>query len=143
MGYRTGYGVDRAVFFPHENRVVLVWSMLSAHLPSSYVTLTYRQLSKLFTFPAKPWFRLSPQPCCDCSVVFCVSSPRSRLSKILSLQPRESSAGGGKTNDDIVTELAEEVEAQIPALLEDEDAGASTFVLQVCKACRDDTPIQT
>lgn len=51
--------------------------------------------------------------------------------QILSLQPRESSGGGGRSNDDIVTELAEELEAQIPPLLDDEDAGPTTFVLQV------------
>ncbi|CAM9811362.1 unnamed protein product, partial [Ectocarpus sp. 12 AP-2014] len=49
---------------------------------------------------------------------------------ILSLQPRESSAGGGRSNDDIVTELAEELEAQIPPPLDDDDAGPTTFVLQ-------------
>lgn len=51
--------------------------------------------------------------------------------QILSLQPRESSSGGGRSNDDIVTELAEELEAQIPPPLDDEDAGPTTFVLQV------------
>lgn len=51
--------------------------------------------------------------------------------QILSLQPRESGGGGGRSNDDIVTELAEELEAQIPPLLDDEDAGSTTFVLQV------------
>lgn len=55
------------------------------------------------------------------------------LRQILSLQPRESGGGGGRSNDDIVTELAEELEAQIPAPLEDEDAGATTFVVQVEK----------
>lgn len=30
-----------------------------------------------------------------------------------------------------MTELAEELEAQIPSLLDDEDAGPTTFVLQV------------
>lgn len=54
-----------------------------------------------------------------------------RNKQILSLQPRESSGGGGRSNDDIVTELAEELEAQIPPLLEDEDAGPTTFILQV------------
>ncbi|CAB1118301.1 unnamed protein product [Ectocarpus sp. CCAP 1310/34] len=39
-------------------------------------------------------------------------------------------AGGGRSNDDIVTELAEELEAQIPPLLDDDDAGPTTFVLQ-------------
>lgn len=53
--------------------------------------------------------------------------------QILSLQPRESGGGGGRSNDDIVTELAEELEAQIPPPLEDEDAGATTFVVQVNK----------
>ena len=55
-----------------------------------------------------------------------MSSPQ-----ILSLQPRESGGGGGRSNDDIVTELAEELEAQIPPPLKDEDAGATTFVVQV------------
>ena len=53
--------------------------------------------------------------------------------QILSLQPRESGGGGGRSNDDIVTELAEELEVQIPASLEDDDAGATTFVVQVTK----------
>lgn len=51
--------------------------------------------------------------------------------QVLSLQPRENSAVGGRSSDDIVTELAEELEGQIPALLEDEDAGPTTFIVQV------------
>ena len=57
--------------------------------------------------------------------------PAARHLQILSLQPRESSGGGGKSNDEIVTELAEELESQVPALLLDEDAGPTTFVVQV------------
>lgn len=60
---------------------------------------------------------------------------RDQNKQILSLQPRESSGGGGRSNDDIVTELAEELEAQIPPLLEDEDAGPTTFILQASFLC--------
>ncbi|CAM9277540.1 unnamed protein product [Ascophyllum nodosum] len=66
----------------------------------------------------------------NANVTFNTNESLNLMQTILSLQPRESSGGGGKSNDDIVTELAEELESQVPALLLDEDAGPTTFVVQ-------------
>lgn len=87
-------------------------------------------------FPASLWRSGSRQANSDwINVIGRTEQPSSQTirscTQILSLQPRESGGGGGRSNDDIVTELAEELEAQIPPLLDDEDAGPTTFVLQV------------
>jgi dynein heavy chain len=52
------------------------------------------------------------------------------MSTLLSLQPRASTGGSGKSSDDIVIELAIMFEEQTPKLLEEEDAGPTTFVIQ-------------
>merc|ERR1711988_607018 len=52
------------------------------------------------------------------------------MKNILGLQPRDSGGGDGKTSDDIVMELADDIEAQVPATLDSDDAGETTFVLQ-------------
>mmetsp|Transcript_28190 Transcript_28190/g.33408 ORF Transcript_28190/g.33408 Transcript_28190/m.33408 type:complete len:2629 (+) Transcript_28190:1-7887(+) len=52
------------------------------------------------------------------------------MGKILSLQPRSGGGGIGKTSDEIVTELATLFESQVPEILDVDDAGATTFVVQ-------------
>lgn len=51
------------------------------------------------------------------------------LNTILSIQPRTAKAGGGKTNDDTVYELATELEEIIPEILSVEKASHLTFVI--------------
>jgi dynein heavy chain len=53
------------------------------------------------------------------------------MANILALQPRSGGGGGaGKTSDEIVSELADYFKSQVPAELDDEDAGPTTFVVQ-------------
>jgi dynein heavy chain len=52
------------------------------------------------------------------------------MSTLLSLQPREGGGGGGKSADEIVTEMADSIEAQLPAILDEEEAGETTFIVQ-------------
>lgn len=51
-----------------------------------------------------------------------------QITTILSLQPRETGGGDGKSSDDIVLDLAAEIEAQVPDILDEEKAGPKTFV---------------
>ncbi|CAM9410945.1 unnamed protein product, partial [Discosporangium mesarthrocarpum] len=66
----------------------------------------------------------------NANVTFNTNESLGLMASILSLQPREGSGGGGKSNDDIVTELANDIESQIPASLDDEEAGSTTFIVQ-------------
>jgi dynein heavy chain len=52
------------------------------------------------------------------------------MATLLSLQPRSSGGGTGKTSDDVVVDLANVFESQCPELLSDDEAGATTFVIQ-------------
>jgi len=52
------------------------------------------------------------------------------MSKILSLQPRAAGGGDGKSPDEIVLELVENFQSQVPSKLEMDDAGPTTFVVQ-------------
>ena len=51
------------------------------------------------------------------------------IATILSLQPRETGGGDGKSSDDIVLDLAAEIKCQVPEILDDEKAGPNTFVV--------------
>lgn len=66
----------------------------------------------------------------NANVTFNTNESLQLMATLLSLQPRSSTAGGGKSSDDIVTELAEEFEAKTPAFLEKDDAGPTTFIIQ-------------
>jgi len=46
------------------------------------------------------------------------------------LQPRTGGGGGGMSPDEIVTGTAEQIEEQVPKILDEEDAGPTTFVIQ-------------
>jgi len=52
------------------------------------------------------------------------------MAKILQLQPRTGGGVGGKSPDELVTELAEHMESQVPAILDKDNAGPTTFVVQ-------------
>ncbi|CAM9165880.1 unnamed protein product [Chrysoparadoxa australica] len=66
----------------------------------------------------------------NANVTFNTTESLTLMSTLLSLQPRESSTGGGMSSDDTVTELADNLAEQIPALLLMEDAGPTTFIMQ-------------
>ena len=66
----------------------------------------------------------------NANVTFNTNESLSLMSAILSLQPRSSSGGSGKTSDDVVLELAQNFETESPELLLEEDAGVTTFVIQ-------------
>lgn len=51
------------------------------------------------------------------------------LDVVLSIQPRESGGGGGKTPDEIVSEMAQEQTEKTPASLTDENAHPETFAM--------------
>jgi len=52
------------------------------------------------------------------------------MGDILGLQPRETGGGGGVSSDDQVTSLTELMEERTPADLLEEEAGATTFIMQ-------------
>jgi len=66
----------------------------------------------------------------NANVTFNTNESLGLMAAILSLQPRSSSGGGGKTSDDVVVELADVFLEKCPSLLLDEEAGATTFILQ-------------
>lgn len=66
----------------------------------------------------------------NANVTFNTNESLGLMSAILSLQPRSSGGGSGKTSDDVVIELAQKFEAELPAMLLVEEAGPTTFVIQ-------------
>jgi dynein heavy chain len=66
----------------------------------------------------------------NANVTFNTNESLQLMATLLSLQPRSATGGGGKSSDDIVIELAEEFEAKVPALLLQDDAGPTTFIVQ-------------
>lgn len=52
------------------------------------------------------------------------------MATILVLQPRETSGGAGKSSDEIVIDVVDDVEARMPELLDEDDKGPTTFVIQ-------------
>lgn len=67
----------------------------------------------------------------NANVTFNTNESLLLMSTLLSLQPRASGGGsGGKTADDVVIDLATVFESQMPAVMENEEAGPTTFVIQ-------------
>jgi dynein heavy chain len=66
----------------------------------------------------------------NANVTFNTNESLLLMAAILSLQPRSSGGGSGKTSDDVVQELATNFENESPALLLEDDAGPTTFVIQ-------------
>jgi len=52
------------------------------------------------------------------------------MATLLSLQPRESGGGGGKSSDEIVLELSDDILSKVPDILNEDDAGDTTFIIQ-------------
>jgi dynein heavy chain, axonemal len=66
----------------------------------------------------------------NANVTFNTSESLLLMSTILSLQPRSTGGGVGKSSDDMVLELAELFEAECPDRLDEGRAGPTTFVIQ-------------
>ncbi|KAJ8609535.1 hypothetical protein CTAYLR_006023, partial [Chrysophaeum taylorii] len=52
------------------------------------------------------------------------------VASILQLQPRESSSGAGKSSDEVVLDVIADIQAKLPAQLDEDDAGKQTFIVQ-------------
>jgi hypothetical protein len=66
----------------------------------------------------------------NANVTFNTSESLLLMSTILSLQPRSTGGGVGKSSDDMVLELAELFEQECPERLDEGRAGPTTFVIQ-------------
>eukprot|EP01041_Mallomonas_annulata_P001585 gene1585-3062_t len=66
----------------------------------------------------------------NANVTFNTNESLNLMATLLSLQPRSSGGGSGKTSDEMVIELADALEAQCPEKLNEESAGPTTFVIQ-------------
>jgi dynein heavy chain len=66
----------------------------------------------------------------NANVTFNTNESLALMAALLALQPRSSGGGSGKTSDDVVIELANAFESRCPALLLDDEAGPTTFVIQ-------------
>jgi len=66
----------------------------------------------------------------NANVTFNTNESLNLMDAILSLQPRAAGGGGGKTPDEVVTDLANVFEQEAPALLLTDDAGPTTFIVQ-------------
>lgn len=66
----------------------------------------------------------------NANVTFNTNESLMMMGTLLSLQPRSTGGGAGKTSDEMVTELATSFEASCPDLLLEEEAGETTFVIQ-------------
>merc|ERR1712000_806056 len=65
----------------------------------------------------------------NANVTFNTNESLHLMATMLSLQPRSSGGGSGKSSDDIVVELATKFESQLPSMLNEDDAGPTTFVI--------------
>jgi hypothetical protein len=52
------------------------------------------------------------------------------MDTLLSLQPRASGGAAGKSPDEMVIDLADSFEEQLPKILDHDEAGPTTFVIQ-------------
>lgn len=66
----------------------------------------------------------------NANVTFTSNESLQLMATMLSLQPRSSGGGGGMSSDDMVVEIASGFEAQLPDILDMDDAGATTFIIQ-------------
>lgn len=63
----------------------------------------------------------------NANIAFRTQETHSLITTILDVQPRMASSGGGKTNDEIVYDLAENILGRIPEKLDIEAAKAELF----------------
>jgi len=65
----------------------------------------------------------------NASIAFQKNESDSMVNTILDVQPRESGGGEGKSADEIVSDLAEQLEAEIPPSLDREEAAKGLFAI--------------
>jgi len=65
----------------------------------------------------------------NANIVYMSQEAEKVLGVVLSIQPRESAGGGGKSSEEIVAELAQLQESRLPARLSDDHAHPSSFAL--------------
>lgn len=66
----------------------------------------------------------------NANVTYNTNESMALMSTLLSLQPRSSGGGSGKSSDDVVIELANLFESQAPENMQDEEAGPTTYIIQ-------------
>jgi dynein heavy chain len=66
----------------------------------------------------------------NANVTFNTSESLTLMASILYLQPRASGGGSGKTTDEVVVDLANVFAEKAPEILDPDDAGSTTFVIQ-------------
>jgi dynein heavy chain, axonemal len=66
----------------------------------------------------------------NANVTFQTTESQALMATILGLQPRTSGGGGEKSSDETVLDMAKEIAAQVPAVLDTDEAGPTTFVIQ-------------
>ena len=67
----------------------------------------------------------------NANTTFMTAESQALMGSVLSLQPRSGGGGGAaKSPDEIVLEAAAALREQVPGYLLDDDAGATTFVIQ-------------
>ncbi len=66
----------------------------------------------------------------NANVTFNTNESLLLMSTLLSLQPRSGGGGAGKSSDEVVVELATGFEGQLPGILNEDDAGPTTFTIQ-------------
>ena len=66
----------------------------------------------------------------NANVTFNSNESLALMETMLSLQPRDSKGSSGKSSDEVVVELATGFESGLPDILDMDDAGATTFVIQ-------------
>jgi dynein heavy chain len=66
----------------------------------------------------------------NANVTYNTNESLTLMATLLSLQPRSSGGSGGKTSDEIVIDQASDFDAECPVILNADDAGPTTFVIQ-------------
>ena len=66
----------------------------------------------------------------NANVTFTTNESLTLMETMLSLQPRSAGGGSGMSSDDMVVELANGFESTLPEILDMDDAGPTTFIIQ-------------
>ena len=66
----------------------------------------------------------------NANVTFNTNESLTMMATLLSMQPRSSGGGAGKSSDEVVVDLADLYELECPENLNEEDAGPTTFIIQ-------------
>jgi len=65
----------------------------------------------------------------NANITFQTQETQAIMCSVLNLQPRDTGSGDGKTPEQTVTELAKDILSKIPPVLNEEEAGETTFVV--------------